>query len=290
MRVIITGANGQVGQALLATAADAMLHNVTLIPLTRAELDLAQPGQIGAALSGVAADVIINCAAYTAVDRAESEPDLALSINGAAVAALRSAADAMGARLVQISTDFVFDGQATAPIATDATPAPLSVYGHSKLAGERAAGDDALIIRTAWVHAAVGANFVNTMLRLMAERDVVRVVGDQLGSPTYATHLARGIWGLVAHDARGIYHYTNDGVTSWHDFALAIRAAGIAAGLLDSGAAQVEQIGSVDYPTPARRPAYSALDCRATDALLGTARPHWRDGLAAMIEDKRRHG
>ena len=290
MKVVITGANGQVGRALLATAADAVPGALTLIPVTRDDIDLSRPDTIPAALAAIKADVIINCAAYTAVDRAETESALAHVINADAVAALRLAAARMGARLVQLSTDFVFDGAATMPIAPNAAARPISVYGASKLAGEAAAGPDALIIRTAWVYAARGANFVTTMLRLTAERDVVRVVADQMGSPTWATPLATDIWRLVTAEARGIHHLTDAGVASWYDFAVAIRHDAEAVGLLRSTAARVEPITTADYPTAARRPAYSVLDRTATEAVLGTPRPDWRTNLTHMLKDLAQRG
>jgi dTDP-4-dehydrorhamnose reductase len=200
----------------------------------------------------------------------------------------RAAAE-IGARFVHLSTDFVFDGTAHMPYAPDAPVNPLSVYGASKLAGERAVvtvGGNALTIRTAWVYGAGGANFVETMLRLMATRPEINVVADQIGTPTHADSLARAIWALAATDRTGIAHFTDAGVASWYDFAVAIHDLGTAAGLLDS-AVRINPIPASAYPTPAKRPAYSVLDKSATWDLLGYIADHWRHELAMMILKKR---
>jgi len=277
MKVLLTGAGGQMGRALAASAP----VGVSLIALGRDRLDIAAPGAAARAVGEIAPDLILNAAAYTAVDRAESEPALALSINGTAVGRLAAAAAMSGARLVHISTDFVFDGRAAAPYAPGAATGPLSAYGRSKLAGEQAAGD-ALIVRTAWVYAAQGANFVHTMLRLMRTRDEVRVVADQIGTPTFAGSLAEAIWRLVAQGRTRIWHYTDSGQASWHDFALAIQEEALALGLL-TRAVPIIPISTADYPTAAHRPGYSVLDCTATAAALGAPAPPWRDNLRTML-------
>jgi dTDP-4-dehydrorhamnose reductase len=178
---------------------------------------------------------------------------------------------------VHVSTDFVFDGKASSPYAPDAPTRPLGVYGATKRDGEIAAGADALIVRTAWVYAAAGNNFVRTMLRLMAERDEVRVVADQIGTPTHAASLARAIWALAAAGSTGHYHWTDAGAASWYDFAVAIQEEALALGLL-SRAVPIVPIRTVDYPTPAQRPAFSILDKTTTWAITGPAR-HWRAEL-----------
>jgi dTDP-4-dehydrorhamnose reductase len=278
MKALITGCNGQLGRGLQATAPE----GVTLVCVGSAELDLSQPDLIAPFVASVRPDVIINAAAYTAVDKAESDADRAMAVNGTAVGALADAARSVGARFVHVSTDFVFDGTAGTPYAPDAPTSPLGVYGETKLAGETLAGEDALIVRTAWVYAPVGGNFVHTMLRLMKERPEIRVVADQIGTPSYAPALAAAIWKLIDVGATGIHHYTDSGAASWYDFAVAIYEEGRAAGLLDKDVS-ILPIATADYPTPARRPSYSVLDKGKTFAALGGPGPHWRTHLRAMI-------
>ncbi|WP_156254840.1 dTDP-4-dehydrorhamnose reductase [Sandarakinorhabdus oryzae] len=270
MKVLITGGTGQLGRALIASAP----AGVTIVAPPRTQLDLADPASIAAVIAAEQPSHIINCAAHVAVDRAESEPELAMRLNGTAAGEIAAAAAACGARLVQISTDFVFDGEASRPWAPDAATNPLSVYGRTKLAGEqavRAAHPAPLVLRTAWVYGAHGNNFVRTMLRLMAERPEVRVIADQTGTPTHVTSLAAAIWQL--RDASGTLHWTDAGTASWYDLAAATQAIACRLGLLDH-AVPVLPIGTADYPVPARRPAYSVLDKAATWAITGPAR-HW---------------
>ncbi len=281
MIALITGAGGQVGRALIDTAP----AGVQAVGLVSSDLDITDAAAVGDAINRHAPTVIINAAAYTAVDRAESEAERAHAVNGAGPGIISDAARAAGVKLVHISTDFVFDGSSSRPWRTTDACAPLSVYGQSKLAGERQVGDDALIVRTAWVYADEGANFVATMLRLMRERPEVRVVDDQIGTPTHALSLASAIWALADRDVRGIYHYTDSGVASWYDFAVAIQEEAIVAGLLAT-AVPIMPIATADYPTPAARPAYSVLDKRETWAALGAPAPHWRVNLRAMLQRK----
>jgi dTDP-4-dehydrorhamnose reductase len=281
MTIVIIGKNGQLGQALLASSP----ADNAVVALDRDALDLALTDQIAPRLIALTPSLIVNASAYTAVDKAESEPELAWRINAAAPAEMVRAARTTGARMIQVSTDFVFDGSARRPIAPDSPPRPLSIYGASKFGGEQAMSAEDLIIRTAWVHAAEGTNFVKTMLRMMAERDVVRVVADQQGSPTWATHLAQAVWDLAAVGASGIHHVTGSGGTSWFGFAQAIREAAIERGLLLPSCAAVEPIGSSDYPTPARRPDYSILDCASSVAAIRRPLPGWHDGLTAMLDE-----
>lgn len=282
MKLLITGANGQLGQAL--QRAQAMMGgDIDILAVSRAELDIGDADAVAAFVDAAKPDLLINAAAYTAVDKAESDIDAAFRINGDAVGYLSRAASAVGARFVHVSTDFVFDGEAGRPYRSDAPTAPLGVYGASKRRGEELAGAGALIVRTAWVYGGHGNNFVRTMLRLMAERDELRVVADQIGTPTWATSLAQAIWKLVAADARGIYHYTDSGAASWYDFAVAIQEEALAIGLLDR-AIPVLPIPSSAYSTPARRPHYSILDKEATSALIG-APPHWRSNLRLMLAE-----
>lgn len=285
MKVLITGAKGQVGRALVTCAP----VEADVVALDRSRLDLTDHGAIRAVLRAERPDIIINAAAYTAVDRAESEEALATRINGDAVAVLAEAARDVSARLVQISTDFVFDGSSGRPYAPDAPPAPLGVYGRSKLAGERAAGPEALIVRTAWVYDSQGANFVRTMLRLMAEKDALRVVADQVGTPSWASDLARALWKLVERGAAGTLHYTDSGVASWYDFAVAIQEEAIGCGLL-TRAIPVIPIPTADYPTPARRPPCVVLDKEATWEWLGGPAPHWRHNLRLVLKEMTSNG
>ena len=285
MKALITGANGQLGRALQAIAP----KGNDLIAATHADLDIGDRAAVRGFVARHRPDAIFNAAAYTAVDKAESEEDSARAINADAVGHLAEAARELGARLIHVSTDFVFDGQRGTPYRPADPTAPIGAYGRTKLAGEIAAGPEALIVRTAWVYGATGHNFVRTMLRLMAEHDEVRVVADQIGTPTFAPHLAAALWALYAAGARGIHHYTDSGAASWYDFAVAIQEEALALGLL-TRAVPVIPIATADYPTPARRPSYSVLDKAATFALLGGPAPHWRDGLRRMLKDVKDHG
>jgi dTDP-4-dehydrorhamnose reductase len=279
---LVTGVGGQLGRALLATRPDGW----NCVPLNRAALDLSEPDGIARIVDFHQPDLVLNAAAYTAVDRAEAEPELAHAINAEAPAAFARALAGSAGRLVQVSTDFVFDGQRGESYRPEDHRNPQSVYGASKAAGEDAAGSDAIIVRTSWVHAAGGSNFVRTMLRLMGEREELRVVADQIGSPTWATGLAQTLWGLAAKNQSGIYHHRDAGVASWYDFAFATAEEAFAIGLIGRAPAIVP-ISSSDYPTPARRPSFSVLDISATRALLGDCHVHWRANLKSMlIEEK----
>jgi dTDP-4-dehydrorhamnose reductase len=285
MKALVFGGGGQLGRALVAS-------NPQMQGLSRSDCDITDEAAVRAAISQSGHDVIINAAAYTAVDKAENEAELAHRINGEAPGWMASGCAASGKKFAHISTDFIFGTGHGSPIAADAAPAPMSVYGHSKLAGERAvqaALPDALIIRTSWVYAAVGANFVRTMLRLMAQRDEISVVADQIGSPTNAADLAGAVTGLIAADARGIYHFTNSGAASWYDFAVAIAEEGHAAGLLQK-IPHIIPIPTSAYPTPASRPAYSVLEKQATWDALGRHARHWRAALRTAISEIQTHG
>jgi len=281
MKVMITGAGGQLGQALQSNAP----ANAEIVPLARAALDIGDGDAVAAAVAALAPDLIVNAAAYTAVDKAENDEDAALRINAVAPRHLAKAAAARGARFIHVSTDFVFGGTSGVPYRPDHPTAPLGVYGASKRAGEEAvlaAHADALVVRTAWVYGSTGGNFVRTMLRLMAERDEVRVVADQIGTPTYAAGLAGALWALDAAGARGIHHWTDSGAASWYDFAVAIQEEALAVGLL-TRAVPVIPISTSEFPTPARRPSYSVLDKSAAIALIGAPAPHWRVHLRDML-------
>ncbi|OJY69526.1 MAG: dTDP-4-dehydrorhamnose reductase [Sphingobium sp. 66-54] len=288
MKVLLTGASGQLGRALQATAP----AGAALTALDRAALDIGDAVAVTARVRKVAPDLVINAAAYTAVDKAESDAEAARRVNAEAPGHLAAAAAKAGARFIHISTDFVFDGASGTPYRPAHPTAPLGVYGATKLAGERAvqgAHPGALIVRTAWVYGDTGHNFVRTMLRLMAEREEVRVVADQIGTPTYAAGLARALWALDAAGATGVHHWTDSGAASWYDFAVAIQEEALTLGLL-ARAVPIVPIATSDYPTPARRPAYSVLDKSAAIALVGAAAPHWRVHLRDMLGVIKTHG
>ena len=279
MRILITGAHGQLGQALQANTPSG--KHITA--LARHGLDITQRRPVDEAIRALKPAWIINAAAYAAVDKAEEEPDQAKAVNETAVRNLAEAAEANGARLIHISTDFVFDGTSNRPYLPDDDPNPLNVYGRTKLAGERAAmaatHGDAIVIRTAWLYSLIGKNFLTTMQRLMHERDALKIVDDQRGTPTAACDLATAIWALVSksNTPGGIYHYTNAGDATWYEFAVEIRR------LLkyrdpDTPLAALESVDTTGFPTPARRPAYSVLDCRATAEVVGRE-PHWKYAL-----------
>lgn len=285
MKVLLTGAGGQLGRELQQTCPE----GVELIPFTRGKLDISDQAAVLECVEAHRPEIIINAAAYTAVDGAESKPDLAVAINAEGPGHLARAAERFDARLLHVSTDFVFDGQSTEPYRPTDETRPLGAYGHSKRAGECRVQEilptRSLVLRTAWVYSRFGGNFVKTMLKLMAERDQLRVVEDQVGAPTWARGLAQALWGLADHpDAHGIYHWTDGGRCSWHEFACAIQARALELGLLDS-AIPIEPIPTSEYPTPATRPAFSVLDLGKTESLLQREATPWEAQLQAMLED-----
>ena len=282
MKVVVLGAGGQLGREL----ARARPQGVELAALTSAQCDIRDRAAVESLFARECPDVVINAAAYTAVDKAESEPQLAEQVN--AQGPKNIAAAAGRARLLHVSTDFVFSGAQGRPWRTDDAPAPLSVYGRTKLAGEApvlARGAGGLVLRTSWVYSAFGNNFVKTMLRLMSSRPEVRVVADQTGAPTWAASLAQALW-LASRNPRvsGLHHWCDAGSASWYDFAVAIREEGRAVGLLLTDTS-VLPIGTADYPTPATRPTYSLLDCTDTWRELGMTPPHWRVNLRRMLAE-----
>ncbi|MCY4044001.1 MAG: dTDP-4-dehydrorhamnose reductase [Cellvibrionales bacterium] len=279
-KVAVLGSNGQLGFELQQTVAD----GVELLPFDRSMIDL--HGLTQEILSSVLPndiDLIINAAAYTAVDKAESESEVAYAINADAVGVLAQFAQSRGIKLIHISTDFVFDGESSTPYSIDDPINPQSVYGASKAKGEALLFEhcpDAICIRTSWVYSTHGNNFVKTMIRLMNERDELGVVSDQIGSPTYARDLAEFIWQIKELDTKGIMHFSNEGIASWYDFASAIYLLGKAQGLIDSDCT-IKPIKTIDYPTPAKRPAFSLLDKRYSD--LERSVPHWLSSLSSML-------
>jgi dTDP-4-dehydrorhamnose reductase len=288
MRIAVTGREGQLARALARRGA---ARGIAVVRLGRPALDLAAPHSIAPALAAARPDIVINAAAYTAVDRAEAEPDLAFAINATGAGAVAAAALELGVPVIQISTDYVFDGTGTRAWRESDETAPLNVYGQSKRAGEIAvaAGNARhAILRTAWVYDAAGRNFLRTMLRLAATQPEVRVVADQSGAPTYADDLADGVL-RVAETLQaepenpalhGIFHLTGGGQCSWARFAQAIFAEAAALG---GPSAQVIPIATSDYPTPAARPYNSVLDCGRISAAYGIALPPWQDGLSRCI-------
>lgn len=293
MTVLVLGGNGQLGQELLRALAPhgplvAATRSGELADGSRCETaDFDRPAALPALLDRLRPSWVVNAAAYTAVDRAEQEPDAARRANTEAPGEIARWCARHGVPLVHYSTDYVFDGQSRVPYREDAPTAPLGVYGVTKRDGEdaiRAAGGRHLIFRTAWVYAAHGANFLRTMLRVGAERDVLQVVDDQVGTPTPAALIADVTAQALRHPGAlsGTWHLTATGETSWHGFAEAIFAAAVARGVLQR-APRVEAITTADYPTPARRPAYSHLDVSRLQADFGIRLPSWQEGLAQVM-------
>lgn len=282
MRVFLVGANGQLGRELQRC----LPAGTELLAMGSQELDLREAEAVAARVAAFRPQVVINAAAYTAVDRAESEQEVAFAVNGQGAANLAQAARAAGAYCLQVSTDFVFDGAQSRPYQPTDVTHPLGVYGASKLAGEQLAlaayPEGVAVVRTAWLYSAFGNNFVTTMLRLMGERGSLGVVADQAGTPTWARGLAEALWQMCRVQSKGIYHWTDAGVASWYDFAVAIQEEGLSCGLLNREI-PIQPINTVDYPTPARRPAYSVLDKTGTWAALGMTPPHWRVALRRML-------
>jgi dTDP-4-dehydrorhamnose reductase len=285
MNALIVGARGQLGRELLATAPQAVnAHGVD-----RGEVDICDAQAVRELIAKSAPQLVINAAGYTAVDRAESEPDQAYRVNGIAPGHLAQALNERGGRLIHVSTDYVFDGTKAMPYRREDMPRPLSVYGKSKLEGERrvaaALGARAVVIRTAWLYSTHGANFVKTMLRVMAERDEVRVVSDQIGTPTWARGLAQCIWQVAARpELTGVFHWTDAGVASWYDFAVAIQEEALALGILKRSA-RVVPIATSEYPAAARRPMYSVLDKAESWRDLRATAEHWRVALREMLRE-----
>lgn len=284
MKALVFGTTGQVGIELARTAP----RGTALIALGREAADLTRPQDCAALVAETDADVVINAAAYTAVDAAETDRETAHLVNAEAPGAMARAAALRGTPFLHVSTDYVFDGSGTHPWREDDPTAPLGVYGQTKRDGERAiaaAGGPHVILRTAWVFSAHGRNFVKTMLRLGAERDTLAVVDDQRGAPTAAADISRTLWTIArafgeGRGRTGIFHYAGAPTASWAEFAEAIFAASAL-----PRKPQVRRIATADYPTPARRPANSALDCARIRAAYGIEQPDWRASLARVIRE-----
>ena len=271
--LLVTGANGQLGKELRELLGDRAAY------VGRAELDITDESAVRAFFAASQFEMVVNCAAYTAVDKAEDDTNAADRVNHLGAALLAR----YGRHVIQISTDYVFDGAKPLPYREEDVPHPVSVYGHTKLAGENAVlaeAETAVILRTAWLYSRFGANFMKTMCRLGAERDTLGVVFDQIGTPTYAADLAAVIVTLLPHITRGmkeVYHYSNEGVASWYDFAVAIMA--------QSGlSCTVKPIERAAYPTRAVRPAYSVLNKAKIKAAFGLTIPHWTNGLKRCLD------
>ena len=282
MKVLLTGAAGQLGRALVRTRP----ATVELVAVSRAQLDVAAARAVESVVAARRPDVVLNAAAYTQVDAAQGAPQDAERGNVLGPAALASACRACGARLVHVSTDYVFDGEANVPYLPDSPTRPRSVYGATKRRGEEQVqallGGQALIVRTAWLYAHEGRNFLTRMLELMVERPQLSVVIDQVGAPTAADDLATALWRMIAGRGTGLHHWCNSGVASWYDFAVAIGEEAQAHGLL-ARVPPIRPILSIDYPTPAARPHYSVLDKRSAEALTGELAAHWRDALRRVV-------
>lgn len=282
MNIVVVGKSGQLAQSLAKQAPD----DCFVTCLGREDMDLSNPKNLSKQVSALTPSWVINAAAYTAVDKAETEPNAAHELNAMLPTLLAEIALQLNAGFVHVSTDFVFDGTQGKPYATTDQPNPVNVYGHTKLEGEKAvlnAMPSAIVIRTSWVFSEFGNNFVKTMLRLMAERDSLSIVDDQIGSPTSADDLSGFIFQLITKEAppSGLLHWTNAGACSWYDFAVAINELGLAAGILDNQTA-IAPIPASSYPTPAARPHYSVLDKQQAWAITQPSR-HWRRALRDTI-------
>ena len=279
-KILVTGANGQLGSELKELSSH--YSQFEWIFADRSVLDLSVLASISKVLDTIQPQIIINCAAYTAVDKAETETELAEVLNHKAVAVLAQWSANHDCCLVHVSTDYVFDGNSSTALTEEATTGPINVYGQTKLAGEQAClleNPNAIVIRTSWVYSRFGNNFVKTMSRLMQERDSLNVVNDQIGSPTYAADLAQAILTIITHPhwQAGIYHYSNEGEISWHEFALAIQAIG-------GWDCAISGIPSSDYPTPAQRPHYSLLDKSKIATTFGVVVPGYQESLERCMK------
>ncbi|MGV6857574.1 MAG: dTDP-4-dehydrorhamnose reductase [bacterium] len=286
--VLITGAAGQLGWELQRC----IPQGWKVLAMDVDKLDITDAEQVMSVVASEKPDWIFNAAAYTAVDKAESDEERARAINATGARHLAEAAKAHGARLLQVSTDFVFDGTKSTPYTAEDPTNPVGLYGQTKLEGEQAVeevlGNETLIVRTAWVYSMHANNFVKTMLRLMGERDKLGVVADQIGTPTWAAELARVLYLMAERDLRGIYNWTDAGVASWYDFAHAIHELALEQGLLETPV-KLTPIPAAAYPTPAARPAFSVLDKDPLREAIGYTGMHWRDALKKMLKELK-HG
>ena len=282
MNILVTGANGQLGREMQRLSAVSP-NNYTFTDV--AELNVTDAGAVRQAVAQTRAEVIVNCAAYTNVERAEEDEEAADRLNRGAAENLARAAEANGATLIHVSTDYVFDGTAHTPYREDTAPSPLGAYGRTKLAGERAvmaSGCRYLIFRTAWLYSEYGNNFLKTMLRLTSERDTLQVVFDQIGTPTYAGDLALALFSIIESERyagnEGVYHFTDEGVCSWYDFATEIAAAA------GHDSCRIIPCHTSEFPTKAARPAYSVLDKTKIKTTFQMDIPHWREAMIYCLK------
>lgn len=281
MRILVTGANGQLGNEMRLLAKENPQHQYYFTDV--AELDICDENAVWGYITDNKINLIVNCAAFTAVDKAEDDKELCRKLNEEAPGILARAAQANDAKLIQVSTDYVFDGTAHVPYTEECEPCPNSVYGTTKLAGEREVLDncrESMVIRTAWLYSTFGNNFVKTMIRLGRERESLGVIFDQIGTPTYARDLARAIFVAINEGLiRGVYHFSNEGVCSWYDFTLAIhRLAGI-------NTCKVSPLHTAEYPTKAARPHYSVLDKTKIKDTFSIRIPHWEESLKRCVDE-----
>lgn len=280
MRILVTGANGQLGNEMQVLAKENPQYTYYFTDVH--QLDICDRQAVWNYIAEKQIDLIVNCAAYTAVDKAEDNPELAYKLNCEAAKQLACAAQSVGAAMIQVSTDYVFDGTAHTPYTEDCETCPNSVYGTTKLQGETEVMNNcekAVVIRTAWLYSTFGNNFVKTMIRLGKERETLGVVFDQIGTPTYANDLAQAIFAIINKGiVRGIYHFSNEGVCSWYDFTVAIhRLAGITS-------CKVNPLHTAEYPAKANRPPYSVLDKTKIKTTFGIDIPHWEESLKRCID------
>lgn len=296
MKVLITGKGGQLAWEL----ENSVPKSIEILSCSSQKLDITNQQQVDDTIEKFRPDIVINAAAYTAVDKAETDIEKAYAVNDLGSEYLALSCKKVSAKLIHVSTDFVFDGTKTTPYQTNDSVKPINVYGASKLAGDikinNILGNQATIIRTAWVYSVNGNNFVKTMLRLMAQKDQLGIVYDQVGTPTWAKGLATMIWALVSQNAAKnqststhsekslTLHWTDDGVCSWYDFAVAIQELAIEKGMLDK-AIPVRPIPASDYPTPAKRPSFSVIDKSTAEQASGVETTHWRQQLSAMMDE-----
>ncbi|MDN3632442.1 dTDP-4-dehydrorhamnose reductase [Vibrio lentus] len=284
MKVVITGKGGQLAWELDQLAP----QGVEVISVGINELDITNEILVTEFLTNTKPDLVINAAAYTAVDKAEEDTEIAYAVNEFGTKYLANTCKQINARILHVSTDFVFDGSSTTPYKTDSKPNPINVYGASKLAGDIALQeilpDASVIVRTAWVYSVNGNNFVKSMLRLMQEKPQLGIICDQVGTPTWAKGLAQWLWAIADKpEVTGTYHWTDAGVASWYDFAIAIQELGIEKGLLKE-TIPILPISTSAYPTPAKRPAFSVIDKSSSEEVSDIKTTHWRKQLSEMMD------
>lgn len=284
MKVLVTGSRGQLGRDLVPCLEQAG-HQVTTA--TREQLDFSKPSQIAKTIGMLRPEWVVNCAAYTKVDQAESEAECAFRINRDSVAELAIATAAYGGRILHLSTDYIFDGRQYTPYCEDDIANPINVYGRSKWEGEHCLLQylpDAAVIRTSWVYGANGHNFVKTILKLALEKESLRVVDDQMGSPTWTRDIARAIRDLIQNKHKGVFHFTNEGIASWYDLAVAVVEEANRLGFMIK-VKSINPVSTEAYPLPAKRPHYSVLSKKKIRPLLSSPIPYWRESLKEMLKE-----